>query len=184
MEEEDRYAAHGHVTITDAETGEILADKDNMIVKTGRDIIAKAIFGGSAISIASFSMFFENDDSSETKPDMTYGSISGHLISGVNPTIVSKISDVDITSDDLTSASLKSTNLEAAKANVLGYLDTKDTPQCNLAYVFTSTTNYYVTALGLLYADGGSSALFSRVMFDPIYMRSTRKYIVKYVIKF
>lgn len=181
MEEEDRYAAHGHVTITDAETGEILADKDNMIVKTGRDIIAKAIFGGSTISIASFSMFFENDDSSETKPDMKYASISDHLISGVNPTIVSKISDADITSKDLTSDSLKSTNLDAAKTNVLGYLDTTGTPQCNLAYVFTSTTNYYVTALGLLYAD---SALFSRVMFDPIYMRSTRKYIVKYVIKF
>ena len=185
MESEERYSAHGHVTITDADTGEVLADKDNMIVLTGRQLIAGAVFKETALKIGNFSMFFESDDSAETVPDMTYAGISSHVKDDVSSAFDSATMHAVETEESLPGNDYLKAN---ASSKVLLYCVTGDGNRIRLFHALKTANNYYVTALGLTYKDASdanaSNILFSRVMFDPVYMRATRTYVVRYVVKF
>jgi hypothetical protein len=127
---EETYSAHGHVTITDCQTGETLVDKDNMIVATGRELIMNAVFGGSStdpvLKQGNFKVFVEKNDTAATVSTLTYDSIKGNIANSGAATDITLIAS-DATSEPNTS--------------VLTY-----------TYSLASDdSNTYVTAVGLLY---------------------------------
>jgi hypothetical protein len=84
MDSEERYAPVGKVSIIDAETGETLVDTHNMIVKEGRRLIAKAVFGEGegndpAISKANFKFFYEQNDANITTADTKFNSVQQNI---------------------------------------------------------------------------------------------------------
>lgn len=84
MESEERYTPIGKVSIIDADTGEKLVDTHNMIVKEGRRLIAKAVFGEGegndpAIVKDRFRFFYEQKDSRITTADTGFADVSANL---------------------------------------------------------------------------------------------------------
>lgn len=167
---DDRFSAIGHIVIKDAETGETLADSHNMIVKGGRGLIAGAAFGGTPLDIKDFHVYFEENDSSETTSDDTYSGKSAYIVNA----------------DDLSKATIAYTTDASLTDNVTHYAYNSTAMTAEFKHRFTDTSkNRYITAAGLAYKKGTADPiLFSRVMFDPVYMRSNRSYIVDYTVKF
>jgi ABC-type sulfate/molybdate transport systems ATPase subunit len=163
---EETYSAHGHVTITDCQTGETLVDKDNMIVATGRELIMNAVFGQTTSQVltqSNFRIFVEANDTKATTAEMTCANLNIVGISTTGDTIGVALNPNSSDTEPNTAQLTYTYKIEAGKAN------------------------QYVTAVGIIYqTDGtaGTNILFSRVMFDPIYMRATRTYKITYKVKF
>ncbi len=245
MDTEERYTPIGKVSIIDAETGESIVDTHNMIVKTGRQLIAKAVFGGAdtepGISFDKFKFFYEQNLAGElTTATMTYDKIKDNIVKPCAPhgvmyehdksftELSDKGFDINASADELAAApdSIEINGIEYErdvnstsgtnryyhdeyvfsyamangdvqvklitapinpKTNSDKFLDIAgDNAQVNIGHIIkfdVADDDAYkpITAIGLIYGD---DTLFSRAVFDPVYMRKNRMYIIKYTIYF
>ena len=153
-EMQERFVPHGHVTIID-DLGNILVDKDNMIVKSGRIQIMKAVFSGEEIDKDNFNIYFDNYSKATTE-------------------------DTDYT---ILKEYIKKTN----KPDSLTVKDDDNNPHVEIVYKLSGIISA-VCGLGLEYITGESDdeihTLFSRVTYEPVYMKPNREYSVTYRIYF
>lgn len=193
----DRYSAHGYVTIYDA-NGKSLTENHNMIVLFGRKLIRDALFastGNTDISPAKFRLYLEHDTSVTTTQDTTKATdtIKDHLTATTDATFASNTDLQDKSLDDIISFYKNSTNSATIKS-VLYHYHTSSAdpyPYVSITYKYAPNENIKVTACDLLYdtadvfsLDNDSCNIFSRATFEPILLRSGRSYLICYNIYF
>lgn len=152
----EEFKPRGHITITNDNTGEIVLDTHNLIVLSGRKLIAEAVFNGTGLSTTNFSMFFQSNTNVQNTAETVYDDISDDLITGNVEDMLTYTAESPV------------------------YVGTA--PKCTFQVKLSPLSNYYkINSVGLLV---NGNTLFSRAIITPRHLKYGYTYTCKYEIYF